>query len=444
MEIASRSGQTKPVLLARDIIQPNELRKEDVANAASKAQALEVDPYTEANVVFFNTPNYLEITEWDGEDQVESTKHNNATFHASGQPVEKLLIIRAEWNDAGPATYVAKVRIKKIYSYQYSLSEDPDKYTVMKFLPDEDEEWNSGPTDNPMYETRLLGGELPKLQSTFPELNISKLPSYFVFHKGVKLLATDDEKELESFLTQTTTVTHSGKGENWKAEFITKHKLGEGIAVLAIQSIGTEKPLPREISLFVEGTEWTMDQYIEELDAAGQVLVSFDFERMIRNEDKISLTMKWSRQEETIYLTHTNNGSSLEPKVSIKAKVSKLTDEQYADVGTTGLENPKKDDFRYFTFNLKTSNPRETIQQDDLPTIRVFREAIDKIDGKSRYWFGNGYGKPDGEEHWEAVFYSKGLTEEQIKKAFDSTIVTVHFTDGKKEYKLGDYVSFED
>ncbi|WP_053366571.1 hypothetical protein [Bacillus sp. FJAT-27245] len=256
LEIASRYGQAKPALLAKEIIHPNTLRKEDVAAAASKAYALEVDPYTEANVVFFNTPNFLEITEWDGEYQVESTKHPNTAFQASGQPGEKLFIIRAEWKDAGPATYVAKVQIKKISSLQYHFSEDRDKYTVIKFLPSEDEEWKSGPKDDPMYETKILGGEIPKLQSTFPELNISKLPSYFVFHRGVKLLATENEKELDAFLTKTTELTHTGEGEHWKAELITKHKLGEGTAVLAIQYRGAEKPLPKEISFFVQGNEW--------------------------------------------------------------------------------------------------------------------------------------------------------------------------------------------
>ncbi|WP_053366572.1 hypothetical protein [Bacillus sp. FJAT-27245] len=185
-----------------------------------------------------------------------------------------------------------------------------------------------------------------------------------------------------------------------------------------------------------------MDQTIEELDVTGQTLASFDIERLIRKEDKISLTLKWSGKEETIYLTHKNNESSMEPKVSIIAKVSKLTDEQYADVGTRRLENPQKDDFRYFTIDVKTSDPGEKAQRTDFPVMRVFRESINTIDGKDRYWFGNGYRNPKGEEHWEAVFYSKGLTEEQIRKAFDSMVVTVHFTNGKKDVKLGDFVSF--
>ncbi|WP_059170505.1 hypothetical protein [Bacillus sp. FJAT-27445] len=445
LELINPSGdKTEPVLLARELVAPGELSSEAVAEAARNADALVIEPYSEAGLIFSKKEKSLSVTEWDRETGEESEKLPNNILLAGGTSGVKILIIRIEWPESGPATYVARVKIKKIYSYQDLLSRDREKYTVFKLLPPEDEELDLPPVNKPLYEERRIGWTLEQLQLSFPELEITILPSYFVFHKGIKVAATEDESELHRFLNETITITHAGQGENWEAELIAKHKLGEGVVLLAMQYIGTEKPIPSEISFNVQGTEWNMDQYIEELDAAGQALLSFDFKKIIRKEDKISLTMKWSGKEEMIYLTHKINLSSLEPKVSIKAKVSKLTDEQYGEVGTTGLENPQKDDFRYFTFNLKTSDSEKAIQKIDFPIASVFKRAIDNIDGKERYWYGNGYRNPDGEEHWESVFYSKGLSEVQIRKAFDLMFLAVHFTNGKKEYKLGDYLQIEE
>ncbi|WP_156324551.1 hypothetical protein [Bacillus sp. FJAT-27245] len=305
--VSPSGGEVEPVLLAREIIKPDELSREAVAEAARNADALLIDPYSEVALSFAKKEKSFSMAEWDRKTGKESEKLPNTIFQAGGPSAVKIFIIRVKWPESGPATYVARVRIKKMHSYQDLFSGDREKYTVLKLLPQNDRELNLPPVNTPFFEERRIGGTLELLQQTFPELGISKLPSYFVFHKGIKIAATEDESELQRFLSESTTITHAGKSENWEAEFISKQELGKGLAVLSVKYVGKEEIPPSNIPLYMEGTEWNLDRYIEFLDENRQGMVKIDFEQLIRKEDNISLTIKWHANEETIYLTHAGN-----------------------------------------------------------------------------------------------------------------------------------------
>ncbi|WP_409270044.1 hypothetical protein V1499_11520 [Neobacillus sp. SCS-31] len=307
LKLATPSGgKAEPVLLAREIIEPSKLSRESVAEAARNADALLIEPYSEVGLIFPKGEKSLSVTEWDRKTGKESEKLPNNSFQAGGQSAVKIFIIRVDWPESGPATYVARVRIKKMYSYQDLFSRDREKYTVLKLLPEDDKEMGLPPLSTPLYDERRIGGTLELLQRTFPELGISKLPTYFVFHKGIKIAATEDESELQRFLTESTTITHAGQGENWEAEFISKQELGKGLAILSVKYIGNEEVPPSNIPLTIQGTEWNLNRYIENLDENLQGIFSIEFEQLVRKEDNLGLAIKWTGKEETVYLSGKN------------------------------------------------------------------------------------------------------------------------------------------
>ena len=144
---------------------------------------------------------------------------------------------------------------------------------------------------------------------------------------------------------------------------------------------------------------------------------------------------------------------SQEPIITIEAVVSQLSEEELQDVGTHGLDNPTIDDFRKFTFNFEVEHSPKTTLKVDFPKRNSWREAINIIDNIDRYWFGNSYeqnndGKNFAKYGSEFVFYSKGLNEEEIRKAFKSIMLELHLETEKeesieKEYKVSDLIKFD-
>ncbi|OIJ14252.1 hypothetical protein BKP35_07055 [Anaerobacillus arseniciselenatis] len=144
---------------------------------------------------------------------------------------------------------------------------------------------------------------------------------------------------------------------------------------------------------------------------------------------------------------------SQEQKITNEAVVSQLSEEEFEDVGTHGLDNPTIDDFRKFTFSFEVEHSPETTRKAEFPTLNSWREAINTIDNKERYLFGDGYGQNNDAENFaeygrEFVFYSKGLNEEEIRKAFNSIVILLYLDTEKgesieREYKIGDLIKFD-
>ncbi|RXY98879.1 fructose-bisphosphate aldolase [Fictibacillus sp. S7] len=139
-------------------------------------------------------------------------------------------------------------------------------------------------------------------------------------------------------------------------------------------------------------------------------------------------------------------------KISVEAKVSKLSDKQFEEVGTEGLKNSSKDDFRKFTFNFKMENPPDTSRKIEFPKGIAWKKSINSVDGKVRYWFGEEYQQDNEDEnfalyHKDFLFYSKGLSEDEIKEAFDSIILKVAWKtkekyQEEKEYQVSKLIKF--
>ncbi|WP_227940398.1 fructose-bisphosphate aldolase [Alkalihalobacillus deserti] len=139
-----------------------------------------------------------------------------------------------------------------------------------------------------------------------------------------------------------------------------------------------------------------------------------------------------------------------QPNITIEAHVLELTEKEYNSIGTHELENSIKDDFRKFKlkFEMEYSN-RIADRKIDFPDGTDWANII----SKERYRFGSGRkyipnDKGDAVFYREFIFYSKGLSEEEIKSAFDSTIIEVFWVSKegkpiKKEYVISNLVEFD-
>ncbi|MDX8365652.1 fructose-bisphosphate aldolase [Cytobacillus sp. IB215665] len=89
------------------------------------------------------------------------------------------------------------------------------------------------------------------------------------------------------------------------------------------------------------------------------------------------------------------------PTIEIEALVSKLSEEEYDYVGTHGLDNPTKDDFRKFTFDFAVEHSTKTTRKFEFPERSIWKETTNKIDNlQDRYWFGKGYSRNNDSEHF--------------------------------------------
>ncbi|MGG0283900.1 hypothetical protein ABEY41_01995 [Peribacillus butanolivorans] len=141
-----------------------------------------------------------------------------------------------------------------------------------------------------------------------------------------------------------------------------------------------------------------------------------------------------------------NKSTSKEENVNLNVQIDKLTDDEFKEVQVNYLKDPKKDDFRKFslTFQIDGSSKKRV-------NIPDFKKVINTIDNQQRYWFGNSSKKEsDNSDIYksEFIFYSKGITEDTIIKAFEEKEVKVIFYKkdkiiDEKQYNIGDSLIFE-
>ena len=139
-----------------------------------------------------------------------------------------------------------------------------------------------------------------------------------------------------------------------------------------------------------------------------------------------------------------------DPEISIKFKVSNLTDEEFQFVGTKELENASKDDFKNIEFSLDVKHSNNISNRKII--IPDFKNVVKSYD-KKRYWFGEASRQDNSSENFaqygnKIVFYSKGLDEQAIKNIFGESEVRVSWTtnsgkDEEKVFKLGEIVQFQ-
>ncbi|WP_059170502.1 hypothetical protein [Bacillus sp. FJAT-27445] len=299
-EIMTTQGKENVALLYKGNKNPKKLSKEQVEKAAREIQPVIAMPFEEAIVSFSNMPASLSITEWDNGKETKVSDSNIIT--TVGAPSYKIFIIRGEWLNDGQATYVAKIRVTKVYSYQELLTPRVNHYTVVGFFDENDQVKKMPAKNGNPLDYREVSSPLGHLTFTFPDLAFEKLPTYYVFGKGSVPIRFDDYEELTAFLGEGLNYVFSGETENWKIEMTSNQKLGEGKIETAITYIGNEEKPGWDVSFRLAGTSLTWGEEGFPLDQNGRYLsVLYGYQTVLKS-DSILATVNWNGKEELIPL----------------------------------------------------------------------------------------------------------------------------------------------
>lgn len=136
--------------------------------------------------------------------------------------------------------------------------------------------------------------------------------------------------------------------------------------------------------------------------------------------------------------------------VNVKLNISNLSDDEFKDIGTKSLKDVTKDDFKTIEFSMEVEHSNKVKNREIVcPSIK----EIIYSSNKDRYWFGEVNSQDNKGENFakyneKIVFYSKGLTENDIKEIFKGEEVKVSWTTSKDNKKvesvnLADTIVFE-
>ena len=152
-----------------------------------------------------------------------------------------------------------------------------------------------------------------------------------------------------------------------------------------------------------------------------------------------------------VLLTACNNQAS---EIIIEATVSTVSEEEYGNIGATkDLNEPKQEDFKIFEFDFDMEHTNSVKERKiDMYNFENLKQALNEIDGNSRYWYGSWSSQDNESENFakydqEFVFYAKGLSDDDIKQTFSNEKIIVSWTNHnneqiKKEYNLSDLIKF--
>ncbi|CEG27247.1 hypothetical protein [Bacillus sp. B-jedd] len=302
-EIISPMERGKAILLSKGDSE-RRLTKSEIVKAGKEVKELEVHPYYMMTVSFFAAEKpEMKVTEWDPE-KGEEYAPDSQEFFGFVKPGFKTLIIRAKWQDGTSAIYMAKIRVKKEYSYQDVLSPNLDEYTVMGIFD------SSEPGDEAMPESKIglyrttslhLFGGANDLKNTYPELESKKLPTYYIFYQGKVIFAAENYEELNQYLTRDKNLLYKGESENWAATLAVRQKLGNGNLRLTVRyHKNDQKPL-EPFTFIIDGPGVRAEGTLE-LNESGMGEMDLPMHVQLSEKDKITCTISWEGKEETITL----------------------------------------------------------------------------------------------------------------------------------------------
>lgn len=299
-EIYTSQDKEKPALLYTGKKNPKKLSKEQVEKAAREIRPALAKPFEDVFVSFSKTPGSLSISEWNNGKETKVSKSN--IIRTVGAQSVKLFIIRGEWPNEGQATYVAKIRVTKTYSYQDLLTPRTGYYTVVGFFEEEDQVKQMPAKNGKPIDLREVSEPLGHSVFTYPDLAIEKLPTYYVFGDGNAPIRFDDHEELERYLGDGTAYEFGGQTENWKIEMKSQQKLGEGKVETYITYVGNEDPAGWTISFYIEGPNIPIGESNFALDHDGKFLSVLNDYRKIVKKDSFKAIVYFNGNVEEIPL----------------------------------------------------------------------------------------------------------------------------------------------
>ncbi|RDU35688.1 hypothetical protein DRW41_16210 [Neobacillus piezotolerans] len=299
-ELRVAQDKAEAALLYKGKKNPKKLSREQVEKAARDLRPVIAMPYEEVIVSFSKNPSVLSITEWNKGKETNVTDTN--VIPTVGRPGVKLFIIRGQWLNEGQATYVAKIRIPRIYSYQELLTPRANSYTVIGFFDEKDSVKQMPMRNENLFDIREISMPLGHLIVTFPELAFEQLPTYYVFGGKDVPIRIDEYEELAKFLGEGLAYEFGGESENWKIEMKSRQTLGDGKIETAITFIGDGEKPGWAASLRLDSASLSFSESGFPLDQNGRYLSVFNGYQTLLKTDSILATVTWDGKEELIPL----------------------------------------------------------------------------------------------------------------------------------------------
>lgn len=148
-------------------------------------------------------------------------------------------------------------------------------------------------------------------------------------------------------------------------------------------------------------------------------------------------------------LTACNN---TEPEIHVNTIISNITAEEFNGLGGTneyGESNQK--DFKKLTFDFSMEHGEGVKRKIEM--FNDWRTLLNEYEDIERYWGGDSTSEDNIEEnfakyHYELIFYSKGLSEAEVKGIFKEASIHVEWKADEetktREYFIGDNMNFKD
>ncbi|RDU35689.1 hypothetical protein DRW41_16215 [Neobacillus piezotolerans] len=301
--IQSGNQSVEPVLLFKD---NGKITKTLVDKAVHKAHAVNVNPYGEVEIKLPDNDAPLKLSEWDPKTGRELQPFEGGYIPVlANEPGTRVIIIRVE-TDAGPAVYLGKINVLKLYSFQELLHPAGNVYTILVFSEGESgiREVPSG--DETKYVTREVRGTVAEFKEKYHGLDIKNLPTIYVFHQGAIIFRSEDMKELQSFITDISTTFFLGESENWQVELRARQNLSEGTAELFITYKGQDEK-PKKMDFHLSGRGWSWGSSGKIPDESGKIFSSSDMRYKLSEIDSIPIELTWDGKKEEIILAYRKN-----------------------------------------------------------------------------------------------------------------------------------------
>ncbi|MDZ5472916.1 hypothetical protein SM124_14375 [Bacillus sp. 31A1R] len=126
------------------------------------------------------------------------TETEEKTMKLPTYPGNMTFIVEAEWDKKRKASYIIPIQMEKKWSYQQWLNSIPEKYTLVMMG---DEIYLPPHIAYHLTGIETISGDLENLQQQYPELNLTKLPAYFLFDQKSEAYRTNDSNEMIEHLS---------------------------------------------------------------------------------------------------------------------------------------------------------------------------------------------------------------------------------------------------
>lgn len=143
--------------------------------------------------------------------------------------------------------------------------------------------------------------------------------------------------------------------------------------------------------------------------------------------------------------------NSTEPEIQVNTIISNINSEEFNNLGVTDeYGEVSKNDFKKLTFDFSMQHDEGVERKIEM--FDNWRKLLNTYDGLERYWTGNSTSQDNSgdsfaEYHYDIIFYSKGLNEEDIKGIFSEASLYVEWIKNKdkqsKTYVISDTITFK-